>query len=168
MPPRNWWGSVGFMEDLGNITNWLSQVERWRKEEESKPKRYKEIEKWLERWKWLSKNMLRVVAISENKDQLSDERNMGIFILAYDQWRRMKDDMEYRKQVELTRQLFILAQLEGLFVKLDSVGRTGVVHLELMLQGAQVRVERYIDRHTSDMDSLSSKRREVLRVMFEC
>lgn len=168
MPPRNWWGSDGFMEDLGNITNWLSRVERVRRERESNPKRLKAINQWLTLWRNMSRNMLRLVAISGNQDQVSDERNMGIFIAAYDQWREMKDEVEYRRRVELTPQVFIAAQIEMLFKEMDDIiQRTGVVHFELMLQGARVRVERYIDRKPSDMDSLTPKRRGELRVMFE-
>lgn len=167
MPPMTWWGSVAFMEDLGNITNWLSRVERVRRERESNPKRLKAIVQWLTFWRNMSRNMLSIVAISENGDQYSDERNKGIFILAYDQRAEMRDEVEYRKRVELTRRIFIAAQIEGLFQKLDSVERTGVVHFERMLDGAQVRVERYIDRHPSDMETLISARREELRVMFE-
>ncbi len=169
MPPGTWWGSIGFMEELGNITNWHSRLERVRREKESNPKRLKAIASWLKSWKMMSRNKLRVVAISEKENQYSDDRNKGIFILAYDQWREMKDEVEYRKGVELSRRVFITAQIEGLFGKLDSVARTGVVHFEKMLQGqgARVRVERYIDRNPSDMNSLISERRGELREMFE-
>ena len=167
MPPRNWWGSDGFMEDLGNITNWLSQVDRVRRERESNPKRLRAIKQWLKVWKKMSVRMLSITAISENGDQLSDDRNKGIFVAAYDQWVEMRDEVEYRKRVELTPRVFIVAQIERLFQKLDSVERTGVVHFEKMLRGSRIRVERYIDRHPTEMASPIPVRREELRVMFE-
>jgi len=149
------------------IVNSVSRLERVRREKESNPKRLKAIASWLKSWKMMSRNKLRVVAISEKENQYSDDRNKGIFILAYDQWREMKDEVEYRKGVELTPRVFVAAQIEGLFQKLDSIERTGVVHFEKMLRGARVRVERYIDRNPSDMYSLISERRGQLREMFE-
>ena len=70
----------------------------------------------------------------------------------------------------MRKDLIPQAQIELLFAELKNViARTGVVHFEKMLQGqgARVRVERYIDRHHTEMDSLISERRGELREMFE-
>ena len=79
----------------------------------------------------------------------------------------MRDEVEYRKRVELTPRVFIVAQIERLFQKLDSVERTGVVHFEKMLRGSRIRAERYMDRHYTEMQSLIPERRGELREMFE-
>ena len=112
-PSGTWWGSAGFLGDLSNVTNWLSLIERVMKEKDSDKGRHDAVQHWLRNWNTLSNQMLRVVAISKKGDQYSDDRNRGIFVAAYDQWVEMRDEVEYRKRIEFTPRVFILAQIDG-------------------------------------------------------